>query len=114
MIFGPPGPLRPDHKHRPPPAVVNGPGRFDFRQGPALERDFEAPGRVASSKPSMQAASRSNGMLPMPLPMSSIADERKTALGSVMSGALTDPIWTTRIGTASAAALAAAISRRSA
>ena len=50
----------------------------------------------------------------MPLPISSIADERSAALGSVMSGPLTEPIWTKRIGTASAPALAPAISRRSA
>jgi hypothetical protein len=41
-------------------------------------------------------------MLPMPLPMSTIADDLSAALGSVMSEPLTAPIWTNRIGTASA------------
>ena len=50
----------------------------------------------------------------MPLPISTIAEERSTALGSVMSGALTAPIWTNRIGAASCPALAPAIRRRSA
>ena len=44
-------------------------------------------------------------MLPMPLPISSIAEERSTALGSVMSEPLTAPICTKRIGAPSAAAL---------
>ena len=43
----------------------------------------------------------------MPLPMSTIADDRNAALGSVMSAPLTAPICTNRIGTASAPALAA-------
>jgi hypothetical protein len=53
-------------------------------------------------------------MLPMPLPISTIAEERSTALGSVMSGPLTAPTWTNRIETASFPALAPAITRRSA
>ncbi len=50
----------------------------------------------------------------MPLPINSIADERSAALGNVMFGPVTAPIWTNRIGTASFPALAPAISRRSA
>ena len=34
----------------------------------------------------------------MPLPMSTIAEERSAAPGSVMSGPLTAPTWTNRIG----------------
>ena len=50
----------------------------------------------------------------MPLPISTIADDRSAAPGSVMSAPLAEPIWTNRIGTASFPALAPAISRRSA
>jgi hypothetical protein len=53
-------------------------------------------------------------MLPMPLPMSTIADDRSAALGSVMSAPLTEPICTNRTGTASAPALAPAMMSRSA
>ena len=53
-------------------------------------------------------------MLPIPLPMSTIADDLSAALGSVMSAALTAPIWTNRIGTASAPTFAPAAMRRSA
>ena len=47
-------------------------------------------------------------------PRETVADERSTALGSVISDRLTDPIWTNRIGTPPAPASAAAVRRRSA
>ena len=53
-------------------------------------------------------------MLPTPLPISAMAEERSTALGSVRSDPPAEPIWTNRMGTASAPALAPAISRHSA
>ena len=53
-------------------------------------------------------------MLPMPLPMSTIADDLSAALGSAMSAPLIEPICTNRIGTASAPAFAPATMSRSA
>lgn len=53
-------------------------------------------------------------MLPLPLPINSIAKDRSTAPGRVIFGPLIDPNCTRRIGTASAPAFAPATSSRSA
>lgn len=53
---------------------------------------------VARKTPSMALTRRSKGMPPIPLPMSTIADDLSAALGSVMSVALTEPTWTNRTG----------------
>lgn len=49
---------------------------------------------AACRTPWIACSSRGNGTLPIPLPMSCNADERSTALGSVMFGPLTAPICT--------------------
>jgi hypothetical protein len=57
----------------------------------------------------MDATIRSNGTLPMPLPISWSADDRNAALGSAMDCPLTEPICTKRIGTVSSPPFAAAM-----
>ena len=93
---------RADHKHGAAGAVVSGPCLFDIGQRTGLVAILKLAGTVARKSPSMARTRRSKGMLPMPLPMSTIADDLSAALGSVMSEPLTAPIWTNRIGTASA------------
>src|SRR5450432_3206564 len=82
-------------------------------KGTVVVATSKPPGMLACSTLSMALSRRLNGTLPMPLPISWIAEERRTALGSEMLGALAAPIWIQRIGTPSAPAFAAAISNRS-
>lgn len=53
---------------------------------------LKPPGAAACSTAPMAATKRSGDTLPMPLPKSSIAEERSAALGSIMFGPLTEPI----------------------
>ena len=72
------------------PVVVK-PCLLDSDRGTALALILKPPGAVACMSSPMALTKRSMGMLPMPLPISVIAEERNAALGSVMSGALTVP-----------------------
>src|SRR5471032_971411 len=83
-------------------------------KGSACVAIAKPPGTAASNSCCKAASMRGSGMLPMPLPINSIGDERKAALGKVMVGALTEPMWTKRIGTASGAATVPATSKASA
>lgn len=56
-----------------------------------MARISKPPGAVACSSSPMALTARSLGMLPLPLPISVIADERNAALGRVMFGALAEP-----------------------
>ena len=59
--------------------------------GNVLVAILKLPATVACIKSSIAFTRRSSGILPMPLPISWIAEERSAALGSVMLGALTAP-----------------------
>ena len=77
--------------------------------GKILVAIVKPPGLVAFIKSSIDFTSRSTGILPMPLPISVMAEERSAALGRVISDALTEPICTNRMGTMSFPAFAPAI-----
>src|SRR6202522_3754334 len=83
--------------------------------GTGLAAILKPPGTVAFNNSAMPAMRCSGETLPRPLPISSIADDRRTALGSVRFGPLAAPTWINRMGLAAVpAALEAAIRRHSA
>ena len=65
--------------------------------GKILVAILKPPDTVACNNSSIDFTSLSTAMLPIPHPMSVMAEERRAALGRVIFGALTAPICTNRM-----------------